>query len=180
MKRKIRTEIKILRNDLNQTAKEIKDKLIIDKILNDPNFNKSFKIGIYLAFNNEVDLASLLSLTTKEFYAPKIDDNDELIFIKIDENSKFASHKFGNLEPINGPITNQLDYIIVPAVAISKNLTRVGYGKGYYDKYLLKNKIAYKVGVIYKFQEVEYLKPEPQDVALDYYFTEESLWTARL
>ena len=63
----------------------------------------------------------------------------------------------------------------MPALAISKNLTRIGYGKGYYDKYLVKNKVLYKVGVIYKLQELDYLKPEPHDISLDYYFTEDSL-----
>lgn len=175
MKKAIRTKIKELRNQLTIADKEIKDQLIVNQVLNDPNFISAFKIGIYLAFNNEVDVKKLLSLTTKEYYAPKINEDDELVFIKIDENSKLISHQFGNLEPEEGLIASQLDYLIVPALAISKNLTRIGYGKGYYDKYLVKNKVLYKVGVIYKLQELDYLKPEPHDISLDYYFTEDSL-----
>ena len=59
--------------------------------------------------------------------------------------------------------------MIVPALAISKNNSRVGYGKGYYDRYIKDHKIKYKLGVIYDFQEVDEIETTPLDQKLDEY-----------
>lgn len=153
---------------------DIKDVVLVSKkitnlIKKDPNFIKSKKIGIYISINNEIDLSFLLD-EDKEFYLPKTINNNLVEFIKIDANTKYRKTKLKTIEPINGTKTTKLDYLILPSIAISKEKYRIGYGKGYYDRYLKEYRAKYVVGVIYTFQEVEKFKYTNYDQKLDYYF----------
>ena len=59
--------------------------------------------------------------------------------------------------------------MIVPALAISPSRDRVGYGKGFYDKYIKSHHIKYTLGVIYDFQEVKHIDTTSDDQRLDQY-----------
>ena len=87
--------------------------------------------------------------------------------------------KFGILEPKNSLKDLTPDLIMVPLVAFDKNLNRIGYGKGYYDRSLQKiNKIKKKIvsiGIAYSFQECKKIPINKYDFKLDYVFTERGI-----
>jgi len=64
----------------------------------------------------------------------------------------------------------KVDIVVVPAVAFDLQGHRLGYGKGYYDRFLKKTK-AVKVGVAYDFQIVEKLPAEQHDIPVDLIIT---------
>lgn len=166
-KKKVRKEILQLRNGLDKRLVSYYSNQIIDKITNDINYQNSKIIGIYMPINNEIDLLDLLKDKSKQFVVPKI-EGTEIVFIKIDEKTNYISNQYKILEPTNGNRVNHIDYLITPAVAINKNF-RLGYGGGYYDRYLANHRPNYVVGVIYHFQEVDF-EIDIHDQKLDYFF----------
>ena len=87
--------------------------------------------------------------------------------------------KFGTLEPLKLKKDITPDLIMVPLVAFDKNMNRIGYGKGYYDRSLQKinkkkkNKIS--IGVAYSFQKCRNIPTNKHDFKLDYIFTERGI-----
>ena len=123
-------------------------KNIIDQIINLDILNKYSKIGIYYPIGKEIDIIKLVSLfPNKKFYLPKT--LDEIHFIEYKENDILVEGPFNTKEP-KGNIAprDEIECFIIPCVAISGN-KRIGYGKGYYDRYLEGYK-GYKIGICYK------------------------------
>ncbi|MEG0328600.1 MAG: 5-formyltetrahydrofolate cyclo-ligase [Erysipelothrix sp.] len=127
-------------------------------------------VGIYVSFNDEVDthrlIQTLLELKIK-VSVPKIEDK-LMNFYEIESLAQLEPGHFGVEEPVARNLTNPdyIDLMIVPLLAFNRSGYRVGYGKGYYDKYL-KNINPYKIGIAYDFQEVAVDFQEVHDVALD-------------
>ena len=75
------------------------------------------------------------------------------------------------------------DLIMVPLVAFDKNLNRIGYGKGYYDRILQKinrfKKKAVFLGIAYSFQKCQKVPVNKHDVKLDYIFTEKGIISSK-
>lgn len=94
------------------------------------------RIGIYYPLQNEINLMGLVDCyPQKEFFLPAIDE--QLCFRQYLGMECLVPGPFKTKES-TGPVIekNQLDCIFVPCVAISRTHQRVGYGKGYYDRYL--------------------------------------------
>ena len=88
-------------------------------------------------------------------------------------------NKYGMLEPFT--VKNHIipDVILVPLIAFDSNNHRLGYGKGYYDKflnkYLKQNKNILTIGVAFLFQKYDKLPASKYDVKLKYILTENGL-----
>lgn len=123
---------------------------IIEYIINNKIIDKFDNIGIYYPIKNEINILKLLELyPNKNFYLPKT--KDDIYFVKYRLGDELIKAKFNTFEPLNDDIIDRLniDCFIIPSVAISNQFKRIGYGKGYYDRYL-NNYNGYKIGVIYK------------------------------
>ena len=101
----------------------------------------------------------------KSFYLPIT--RDEISFIKYNLNDKLMDGKFRTKEPI-GDIVNRddIECFIIPCVAISKDKKRLGYGKGYYDKFLKSYKGS-KIGLTYKECICDKIDIEEHDIKVD-------------
>ena len=88
-------------------------------------------------------------------------------------------NKFGIPEPIKTKIKIP-NFIIVPILAFDKNKYRLGYGGGFYDRYLVKYLKKFKniltVGVAFSFQKLHKLPTEKNDVKLNYILTEKGIY----
>ena len=88
-------------------------------------------------------------------------------------------NKFGMLEPKNYGKAIIPDIIMVPLVAFDKQLNRIGYGKGYYDRSLKKinknKKKTISLGIAYSFQQCKKIPVNKHDFKLDYIFTERGI-----
>ena len=74
-------------------------------------------------------------------------------------------NKFGMLEPKNSSKDIIPDLIMVPLVAFDKHLNRIGYGKGYYDRFLERTR-ACRIGVCFSSQIVESVPMEDHDIPM--------------
>ena len=91
----------------------------------------------------------------------------KIAFILTDLNTKWEINKFGINEPIEGKIVSEaIDLLIVPALAINQNKYRIGYGKGYYDEFIKTFNPKYTIGIIYNELRFTF-KEDPWDQQLN-------------
>ena len=124
------------------TEKEEKSILIKENLKTLEEYKTANKIGIYYSMENEVDTKEIIKDlldSKKEVYLPKVLE-DTMDFFRI-ESLDFEKEKssFGVIEPIFDKeklLKGNLDIIIIPGICFDMNKNRIGYGKGFYDKYL--------------------------------------------
>ena len=137
---------------------------------------KSKIIGGYYPYNYEYNSIEILEKFEKQNFIislPKIEKNFQMDFFKWSTKDPLVINKYG----IPEPITNKIIYpniLLVPLVAFDKNNNRIGYGGGFYDRYLNKIKRDKKVitiGLAYSFQKVKEIQIKKYDIKLDFVIT---------
>ena len=135
---------------------------------------------LYMASNGEVDLSLLFSLLWdygKRVYLPVV-DGDDLEFYLYEKRSQLKVDKFGIKIPItsnrfNIELDNNSRIVVgIPGIAFGLDYNRIGYGKGYYDRYLKNKSLGEFVGIAYDFQVLDALPADENDVKLDQIVTE--------
>jgi 5-formyltetrahydrofolate cyclo-ligase len=147
---------------------------IAEKFLN--TVQNAQKILMYLDINNEVktkELALQLQNSGKEIYLPAV-RGVELVTGPMRKG--LQPGPYCTEEPVVIDDTEEFDVAVIPAVAFDKELYRLGYGGGYYDRLLPKLKIKLKTGFGYGFQVVSTVYPEIHDVQLDMLITEHDIY----
>ena len=110
---------------------------------------------------------------------PVIDKNNHMNFFSWKKNDVLFINKFGILEPTKAQVKVP-DIILVPILAFDKNKYRLGYGKGFYDRYLNKYFKQFKniltVGVAFSFQRHHKLPVNQNDAKLNFIITEKGIF----
>jgi len=159
-------------NQVKTSSKLIFKNLITLNIW-EKNFYHSYLSNV---LNNEVETNEIINLLfkkNKRVFVPKILGTN-LIHIEINKNTSYSKNQLGIREPVNSSKSNPdlLEVIFVPLLAFDKQGDRVGYGGGYYDKFLgdIKNN-ALKIGLSL-FEPIDkILDIEDHDISLDYIIT---------
>ncbi len=150
----------------------------IIKILKKEKVNKKI-IGGYYPYNHEVDSIKILNKLEKLGYKislPKIKKNNQMDFSYWSTKEPLSINKYGIPEPISGQ-TVYPNILLVPLVAFDNHLNRIGYGGGFYDRYINKAKKKNKIvliGLAYAFQKVKKIPVSKNDMKLDYILTEKN------
>ena len=138
-------------------------------------------LGSYFSSNNEVNLEALTEMRLKRNLLttfPRVEPNHSMSLIAPKDFQKLNKNKFEIFEPSDGDEINSIDHeiIIIPTVGVDQNGYRLGYGGGYYDRFLesvtQKNKRPLLVGLIYDFQFIDDSINELHDIKLDIVFSE--------
>lgn len=172
-KDKLRKYAKNLRKKIYQ--KESKEEIIHKKILNNYQINECRDILIYISMDFEVStiklIESLLKLN-KNLYAPRLKNNN-MEFYKFESIEELKMSKYNILEPISNIkyINNKNTVAIIPGLLFDKDNNRLGYGGGYYDRYL-KNKKIYKIGICFSTFLVDKIIIDKYDIKMDEVITE--------
>jgi 5-formyltetrahydrofolate cyclo-ligase len=154
-------------------------KCIFEKIKNTNILNFS-NILAYSDFKNEVitkDIIKFLLENKREVYLPKCDVNTKTFEpVKIQsENFAYDTNVYGISEPADEKEsikTTAIDCAIIPGIAFDINGNRIGFGSGYYDKFLNINPLVYKIGLCYEFQLTKDIIPDEFDIPMDIIITE--------
>ena len=137
---------------------------------------KHYHIFISILKYNELDTSSIINKLKSEqkiIIVPKI-SNNELVHIAINDETEFSLNEFGIKEPNDGNhfIIENLDIIFIPLLAFDIEGHRVGYGKGYYDRFLkLTKNSTLKIGLSFFDPINKILDIDDNDVKLDYCVT---------
>jgi len=176
LKSKLRKTILKIRKNTNN--KNIKIDFI--KIINLFKKEKIIKknIGGYYPVNFELDdLDILKELERKNFNIslPKIKKNFDMDFYKWSFKEPLKINKYGIPEPDSKMLVYP-DILLIPLVAFDKKLNRLGYGGGYYDRFiekLVKKKKVVKIGLALSSQKINNVPINKYDQKLDYIITNE-------
>ena len=151
----------------------------IMKILKKEKVNKKI-IGGYYPYNHEVNPIKILNKLEKLGYQislPKIKKNNQMDFLYWSTKEPLSINKYGIPEPTSDQIVYP-SILLVPLVAFDNHLNRIGYGSGYYDRYIKKvkkNKKIILIGLAYSFQKVKKIPVNKHDVKLNLILTEKNI-----
>lgn len=145
------------------------------------NKKNHLNIMLYKSFRDEVNTNLISSsLKNSELYYPLCLNNNLLpVFIK-DEELEMEVGSYGITSPLQSLLQNKeriatpnsIDIIIVPGLGFDRKGNRLGYGKGYYDKFLVNQPSAIKIALCFEAQIVPEIISDEYDIKMDYLVTE--------
>lgn len=179
-KKDIRTYIQNKKKKLSQDEIFYKSSIITKKLIELPEYMDSECIFTYINFNEEVvtrDIILHASEYGKRVAVPMI-RNQSMNFYYINSLEDLRPGYFGILEPREiFKAKEKNPCMIMPGLAFDIKGHRIGYGKGFYDKYL-KNHLEYKrIALAYEFQVFDRIPYAEQDIPVDKIVTEEEVIT---
>ena len=178
IKSKIRSKIlKLRKNNINKNFKIDPGKIF--SFLRDKKYN--FKnLGGYYPFNYEIDDLHILEFFEKKNYnisLPIIRKNNQMDFFKWSNNDPLRINKYGIPEPISSKIFYP-DILLVPLAGYDDDLNRLGYGGGFYDRYIEKIekiKKIIKIGLAFSYQKLKSVPTKKFDKKLNFIITENEI-----
>ena len=177
-KSELRQALKVSRN--NMTPEEVTEKSnkICDKVINSDFFKNAGIVMVYLSFKNEVNTRKIIEKAFAEnmkVLVP-ITSGDDMYLSVLENLTSFKKGAFGIDEPsVINEWSGKIDICIIPGLGFDKSGGRIGFGKGYYDKFLSKNSCI-KIGIAYSDQIKENVFSEPHDIPMDIVVTEEEMF----
>jgi 5-formyltetrahydrofolate cyclo-ligase len=148
-KKELRVVCKNIRDGLNSDERKILTTQIWDKLYALGEYRKAQNLLVYASIGSELDTTPIIERAlseNKKVFCPKINGN-EIEFFRIENRSELVpADVYGIPEPLAGetPDSNENTLIIVPALAVDKRGYRLGYGGGFYDRFLKKCKETVK------------------------------------
>lgn len=161
---------------IDQETFSFHNKQIFQKVIHHPIVQSAKIIGCYVSLPQEVQTTQIILelLKSHRVCVPKV-EGSEMSFYEIHSLDDLKEGHFHVLEPVTSTLIEvcDIDFMIVPMLAYDQKRYRVGYGKGYYDKYFARGYTGYKLGLAFSFQYVEKIDVDENDIALDEIITEE-------
>ncbi len=181
MKKALRKEIFKLRKALSKDDCHARSEAIMDNISKRGFLGGKHSVHLYYPINNEVNTVNLIEqlwadgteviMPRTDIPGKKIDNYRVSSFDQLEETT------FNLLEPkVSTPKhTGDCDIILIPGLAFDHNLNRLGYGGGFYDRFLADSS-ALKVAVAYDFQVKESIPSEAHDIKMNFIVTEQRVY----
>ena len=167
MKKALRKQVLQELKSLSKEEKEVMDAWLTEQLLLHPFYKEAETIATYLSFPHEFQTARLIEEALKDgkkIVIPKTYPQGKMVFV-VYEPGQLERNSFGLLEP-QGDFTilepSQIDLIHVPGLAFNPSRYRVGYGGGYYDRYL-EHFPGHTISTIYPCQ-IQIFQPEHYDI----------------
>ncbi len=176
MKHDIRQEMLKKRLMIESRDAETMSARIMETLLELDSIKNAACVMAYYSHKNEPNLLALMHTLLdmgKNVALPYVADNDNLIAVAYTYDSVMKSNVYGIAEPIimNESEQAEPDVVLVPGIAYDPALNRIGYGVGYFDRFL-KETNALKIGICYDMQIVPQIHAEPYDIAMDMLVTD--------
>jgi len=180
-KSELRARMLKLRKSIDEEDWETRSETIINELKKIPEFIASDVIHCFVSMNDrkEVNTHSLLNdliSSGKKVIVPVTDfETGELKHSELKSFQDLKENKWGVLEPDEiHPPTKEMDMILVPLLVVDKDFNRLGYGKGFYDRFLKKEN-AVKVGLLFDDFLIDQIPVENFDEKLDILITEKMI-----
>lgn len=173
-KNELRTELKKLRAAMSFHEVTKKSNAICNAISALPVFESANTVMVYLSFKNEADTRGIISEALrrgKTVLVPSV-NGDEILPCVLGEHCSLRKGSFGIDEPQSREIwQSAIDLCIVPGLGFDLRGGRIGFGKGYYDRFLKKHTCK-KLGAAYSCQIRDNVFAEEHDIPMDIIVTE--------
>ena len=166
-KEELRRKYRFIRKNISK--KELKDNIIYNKIINNENILNCDIVLIYVSNSEEINTLNIINrlLNTKKVAVPKI-ENNQMNFYFIKSLNELEKGYFNILEPTTkNKVSNFNNTVcITPGICYSYSKYRIGYGKGFYDRFFNENNV-YKIGLCYKECLINEVFNDKYDIKVD-------------
>lgn len=171
-KKTLRSKMKQLRKErAYQTEDGVKNFFSLSEVKRAETF------FVYKSFASEFDTKKLIDTLLKQgkkVYLPRVERQDMVAVLYQDKDTMSKSN-YGIEEPLGKAYSGKIDMAVIPLLAVTKDGARLGYGGGYYDKFL-KNRDCLKIAYCYDFQIVDDVPKEEHDVLVDLIVTDKQVF----
>ena len=176
-KKEARTLIKERRMNLSKEYIDVASDKIFEKLLQNEDFKNAKVVMSYMDFKNEVKtnkINNFIKNSGKILVLPKVIDKETMIVIE--DKNQYILSPFGNKEPDGEEYKGNIDIIITPGVAFDRDKNRVGFGRGYYDRFFVKHSSAKKIAIAFEKQIIdEGIETDKYDKKVDVLITENNI-----
>ena len=163
-------------DEIEDKSMEIANQLLTLKENDFWSSNLYFHLFLSIQEQREINTEHILNILfakDKEIVIAKSDfENHEMIHFLLTENTRIKKNKYNIPEPVDGIEVphNKIDVVFIPLLAYDRKGNRVGYGKGFYDRFLEKTNTI-KIGLSFFEPEEKFSDMLPSDIALNYCIT---------
>lgn len=182
-KEAFRKVIRGYRMSLSEEKAVMKSIAISEKLLQMEEYKKAESIYCYIDFRNEVKTKPIIRRALgdgKKVAVPRV-ENGRMEFYYFEGYERLQPGTYGVLEPVGGVLAEDIDaLLIMPGVAFDRENHRIGYGGGYYDRYLERPNHHVKIALAYQFQVFQQIPFEEFDIQPDLVLTEDMVQVLRL
>ncbi len=177
-KESLRRKILDKRLSLDRELREKLSRRIVEKVLSLPEFEEASSYLLYYPIKGEPDVTPLYQIIWergKTLFLPRV-KGKLLEVVPVRDMSELKEGSFGIPEPSDGdPVDpSEVDFALVPGIAFDREGYRLGFGKGFYDR-LLRELKAFRAGVAYSFQVVDFVPRDRWDEPVDALITEKEV-----
>ncbi|HJV45460.1 MAG TPA: 5-formyltetrahydrofolate cyclo-ligase [Bacillota bacterium] len=180
-KKELRKMVLQVREALDKNQSRVKSEIISQRILNLPQYQKATCVFTFIPFGHEVDIRPVLEDGIKQgkrMVIPKTFTKEKYIATyEFTDWNQLVAGVYGILEPDPGKAIevrpDEIDFIVIPGVAFDRMGGRLGYGGGFYDRFLSNyDRLPSLVAVCFQEQLVERIPMKPHDFKVDYIITD--------
>ena len=175
----LRKQLKQLRNEIPESSRLQNNLTIQQRLLSQMDIRAANSLFCFISYGSEVhthDIIRQLLAQGKQLAVPKITDSGYMLAIPFQSWDELEPGQLGILTPPgNSEMTRAFDVVITPGLGFSESGKRLGFGRGYYDKWFQNNEVGTKIALAYELQIVSELPVNEFDVNVDYIVTEERL-----
>lgn len=180
-KKRLRKEHLAVRNTMTEEEILSKSHVIMESVVSSYDFLNTKTVLIYASYGSEVNTMGIIEyafLLNKEVYCPKVTGEGKMEFFRIHSLEELSAGYKGILEPFAQDAKRyhfdgtKKALVIMPGVCFDERGNRIGYGKGFYDRFLSDKKRILKMALAYDNQITEELKADDGDVSYDFLVTE--------
>ena len=170
-KEELRKIVKGYRKTLSNEDAAIKSITILNKLFETEQYKNAECVYCYIDFRNEVKTMPLVRKALKDgkrVAVPRI-SGETMEFYYINGHDELEEGNFGIMEPSMAcKLASETDALmIMPGMAFDKDRHRIGFGGGFYDRYLERENTHFKIALAYHFQIFEQVPHEPHDICPD-------------
>lgn len=184
-KKSLRKDMSYKRNMLSNEDIDVLSESIFEKLMSLDMLTRDINILTYVSYKSEVKTNKIIDYCFDNnitVYTPKV-RGENMDFYKISSYKQLEKGAYGILEPVsedmyvNNNYDKPKDIIIMPGLIFDPDGNRLGYGGGYYDRYLYKHKNLYKIAICYDFQVTDnnIISAEPHDIKPDMIITDKRI-----
>lgn len=178
-KKELRRQMLAWRQRLTEEEVTEKSGIICSRLKEHNVFLSSDNICLYMPVKNEVNVTLLFDEVWKKekrIWLPRV-SGDKMQFYSYDRDTALLSGRYDIREPDSTTelISGDGTLVIMPGAVFSRTCQRIGYGGGYYDRYLEENPRCHTMAVCYEFQILEDIPSEPHDIRPELIVSETSV-----
>ncbi len=181
-KAEIRRYMKELRSNISDDERKTYDDAILQHFLCTKEYQHCKRLFCYISFGSELNTTAIIHQALqedKQVYVPRVEADRRMEFYRLEDINNLQPSNFGVLEPLSEETkryqvtlhneASHINLMLLPGLAFDTTGNRIGYGAGYYDRYLTRypDKHFYKIAACYDFQLMEHIAAEEYDVKAD-------------